>query len=789
MKKNLFLTFLLACCLFTQVVSADITYTLDESYGQVPLTFVLNEGQFDASIEFAAEGSNPGQDEFEHGVVYLMSPEASVPAGELYTPVNLAVVFLATNQVTEVSGHNRVSWNNNYFIGSDPDNWHTDVPNYQTVVVHNLYDGIDLQYSSAGRRICYDLIVQPGSDPSQLSMQPRWYEDTKGLYMLELNDDGDLVYFQWEIPWGGYEIITVSPPYCYQIIEDEEVKIDVRFRWVDEEMRIVAFEFGDYNPGYDLILKPEMISTPFMSRKFTNGVSCIDVDDEGSAYVAGHADFIGYGKSLRCCFVLKLNETGDGLGYATYYKGSSLYSPPIEAIKVDRDSNIYIVGDTSDNTFPTTPGTYINEFDVEKAMIYLMKLNPAGNSLIYSTFFGGKSPLFRTHNYVGGIDVSEDGNVYLTGWTYSSDFPTTPGVFKTDFTHDTRNGFVTKFNKEGSDLIFSTFVDLVGFNNIKLDNNNNICVTSTKNNDLFILKLKSDGSDTLFTKIIGGSGSEAISDFLLDSNGNIILVGSTNSEDFPVTEDAYDTDYNGGEEDLFVIKINSDGSNIIFSTFIGGDEYEYSPRICIDKWGDLYIMGYTLSSNFPSTPDAFDMDFIGSWDMVLFKLHNSGNTLLYSTFIGSPQSDICDGGFFIDEIGNVFIAGRTQASNFLINGGIFDTGNIYHHDTPFIIKLNNYQSTIVENNNSTTETMLIFNSYPNPFNSITTISFLLPYSTHVDLTIYNVHGQVIGKLVDDFLGSGMHNILFEGYNLPSGIYFYRLNACNSLKVGKIILLK
>jgi hypothetical protein len=312
----------------------------------------------------------------------------------------------------------------------------------------------------------------------------------------------------------------------------------------------------------------------------------------------------------------------------------------------------------------------------------------------FSTFIGGTSDEI-------GLDIAVDanGNSYITGFTFSNDFPTVNAH------DDTHNGdidfFVVKLNTVGN-LLFSTFIggtdaDFAGF--ISLDAYNNCYITGeTSSNDFptvnaydntfngssdaFVVKLNATGDDLLFSTFIGGTSDEIGLDIAVDASGNSYITGETYSNDFP-TVNAYDNTFNGSS-DVFVVKLNAAGDDLLFSTFIGGTSDEVGFSITFDANNNSYITGETYSNDFP-TMNAYDDTYNGTGDAFIVKLNATGDDLLFSTFIGGTSYE-AGWGIAVDDSGNSYITGDTSSND-------FPTMNAYDNtysgtgDT-FILKLN-----------------------------------------------------------------------------------------------------
>ncbi|MFC1649989.1 SBBP repeat-containing protein [Candidatus Latescibacterota bacterium] len=770
---NRFLASLLIFCSLSTTVSAETTYVLDESYGNVPVTFILNEGQFQADLWFSAEGNGDGV--YTNGnyplTIYNLTFDSKNPAEKVSKPaqdnyVSIRLNFFGTNSTPEITGENPVSWCSNFFIGNDPEQWVTDVPNYEAIRFHNLYEGIDLVYSSEGRRITYELMIHPGADPSQLAFQKEFREYTT----LSINEKGELVCFIGEI--DTYGTTVQAAPEAYQQIDGKIIPVTLRYRFIDEENRIVTFDYSEYDTNHTLIIKPPMVLFRQFGIKVTTEVNAIDVDQEGCTYVAGEG---GHGNTL---FALKLNEAGDKLEYVTYF-GVSGNAHNVSAIDVSNDSELVIVG-SARGDFPTTNGAF-DTINDEIGKSYVLKLNDKGNKLLFSTFIGGTDYFGNT---IGGIDVSNEGNVFIAGWTQQRDFPTTPGVLNPEYVlikHPeldsyNRNGFITKFNLEGSDLEFSTFFDTAELKAIKVDDSGEILVAGN-DAEIFVAKLNTNASDSLFTLRFGGNDSDELTGMDIDNKGNIYVVGYTESEDFFTT----DGSVYQGERDIFLSKITSTGE-ILYSVLLGGtdDDGAYG-GICVDKNGNAYITGATSSIDYPITPGAYHEEKYGGNDVILTIIDSLGKELLYSTYIGNSGADGANG-IKVDTKSDIYLFGHSE-------GITQEPTGLFNEGEQFLIKFKLYDSTVITKNSNQLNEFKIFQPYPNPFNPSVTLSYQLFRDSEVTLDIYNIHGQKISTVVNDFQEKGLHNIQWDGNNYPSGVYFYRMRAGNEMKNGKLMLIK
>ncbi|NHJ13854.1 MAG: hypothetical protein EAX95_09255 [Candidatus Thorarchaeota archaeon] len=362
--------------------------------------------------------------------------------------------------------------------------------------------------------------------------------------------------------------------------------------------------------------------------------------------------------------VLKLDTSGTIL--------SEIYVPNArypEDMVLDDDDNIYIAGGTSDGD----------------GNAFVIKVNPSG-SIIYNTFLAGSD---WDHAY--SIDVDSSGNVYVTGGTYSPDFPVTSGAYQESYI-DGFDCFITKLNSTGG-IVYSTFVGGDGWDRgygIAVDSAGYAYVTGIADDgfptvnayqpeheedwsftyDTFVLKLNPSGSSLVYSTYVGGGSHDFAYDIAIDSNGNAYVVGDTGSQDFPDVQ-AYDGSYNGGwaytlsedpqHGDCILYKLNPQGNDLVFSTYFGGAGKEWGNSIALNDDNEIYITGYTESDNFP-LKDEMDSSYSGGGDCFVSKFTTNG-ALLYSTYLGGGALD-SGNAIAVDSNNRAYITGVTASTNF-----------------------------------------------------------------------------------------------------------------------------
>jgi len=388
-----------------------------------------------------------------------------------------------------------------------------------------------------------------------------------------------------------------------------------------------------------------------------------------------------------------LNGSGDDLGYG---------------IALDASGNAYVTGSTTSPNFPTTAGAF--DTTVSSTDVFVTKFNPAGSAPVYSTYLGG-----GLYDEGRGIAVDADGNAYVTGYTTSSNFPTTVGAFHTTLVGQF-DAFVTKLNPTGSALVYSTYLGGNGGeygNGIAVDAAGNAYVTGETGStdivatagafqstpggqtDVFVAKLNPAGSALIYFTYLGGADGDAGSGIALDASGNAYVMGYTSSSNFPTTTGALQTTFAGGFYDAFVTKLDPAGSTLVYSTYLGGSGRDIGNAIAVDTDGNAYVTGSTESVDFPRTLGAFQTTIAGTGSTNAFvtKLDAAGAALVYSTYLSGGRGETGNG-IAVDTAGNAYVTGLTASINFPVTRGAFQP-NFGGVDDVFVTKLNAAGSALV----------------------------------------------------------------------------------------------
>jgi FG-GAP-like repeat/Beta-propeller repeat len=542
------------------------------------------------------------------------------------------------------------------------------IPAWSAIVYRSLYRGVDLYYRISESRLKSEFVVAANADPQVIRMR------YLGARSVRVAADGALVIDT------AIGTIRDSAPEIYQ--ENGSARTPVRGEYRLWEDGSVSFRLGSYDRRRPLVIDPTLSFSSYFGGGGQDAATAIATDGAGNMYVAGWS--ISTGALLPGAsqfqsgggvdaFVAKITAAGT-LVYCTYVGGSG--DDRAFGIAVDGSGSAYITGWTYSTNFPLAGSPLQNHLaGVRDA--FVAKLNATGNGLIYSTFLGGAG------NDAGrGIRLDAAGNAYVGGETDSANFPVYAAFQPT--IGGQQDGFVAKVNSVGSKLIYSTYFGGVSTDSITaiaLDSSGSVYVTggTTSYNfpvfhafqpaigggqDAFVAKLDPSGSALIYSTFLGGSGGtvgfpEYGSGVDVDGGGNVYVVGATSSVNFPVLG-AFQPIL-GGFTDVFAAKLNAAGSALIYSTYLGGSSVDIATAAAVVN-GQLYVAGYTVSSDFPVLNPVQPASG-GDYDSFVVCLNAGGSSLLFGTLLGGTGSDSANG-LAVDSSGNIFLAGQTQSFNF-----------------------------------------------------------------------------------------------------------------------------
>ena len=535
--------------------------------------------------------------------------------------------FIDANPQPVIEGINKEKCYRNYLWGNDSSHWASEVAVYNSIKYKSLYNGIDVEIYNIGENMEYDYIVSPGANINDIKIQ------YQGINRIKITNGN----IQLKTSLGE---VSESKPIAYQWIDGKKYMVACNYLLTKEN--IVSFEFPNgYKKEFELVIDPTLICSGFSGSTADNWAYTATYDADGNIFSGGIVTAIGYPTTIGAyqtnfggggnggnnypfdICITKYNPTGSSMIFSTYLGGSNNEHP--SSIFTDATDNLFILGKTYSTNFPVTAGAYDNSFNGNCDLV-VCKLNPSGTALMASTFVGGSGEdgvninanftlnASLKYNYAddsrGDIMLDAAGNCYVSSCTKSIDFPATAGAAQSSFQGGTQDGCVFKMSNDLSTMQWATY--------------------------------------------LGGSDDDAAYYLDVDPNQNVYVTGGTSSSNFPTTPGAFHTAY-GGQIDGFITRIQSNGSTIMQSTFIGTAEYDQSYFVQLDKDFDVYICGQTKGL-YGTSPGVYSNPNSGQF---IHKFSPDLSTSIYATVFGSgtPLPNISPTAFLVDDCENVYVSG------------------------------------------------------------------------------------------------------------------------------------
>jgi hypothetical protein len=682
-------------------------------FGQLALTFEVNQGQSTPEVKFLSRGNGYSAFLTLKGAVLSLRPNesttltdrSSLPPRKLTHSVNATLQFslIGAAATPTVVGEDLQQGRVNYFIGADKTKWRTNVATYGKVRYKNVYPGIDLVYYGNHRQLEYDFEIQPAADPRQIQFA------IQGASRIEVNAEGDLVL---TTPAGS--VLHFQNPRVFQVSNGQ--RVGVAGGYVVTDAGHIRFQLGDYDPTKPLVIDPVLVYSTYLGGSGNDQPAGIAVDSSGCTYVVGYTNSTDFplategslSASANHAFVAKLDATGSNLIYADYIGGNS--EDYGAGLVLDATNEVYLTGSTTSSDFPLVnpyqsqqPGPYTG---------FVSKISSDGSSLLYSTYFGGS-----TFDQPTAIGLDGSGQVHVAGYTMSQNFPLANAI-QTSAPPNQGGvygvyGFVSEFSANGSGLIYSTY--LAGNSNVVQSCGSNPCWPSPYNAPVaiavdaggdtyvtgstntynfpitqgsylatntapqnasigFVSKFSTAGNLDYSTYFYGSSGNPvSIAAIAVDGTGAAYITGSAQSDGtFPVTSTSIcNPAVSGfGCSYGFVTKFDPSGTTLLYSTFLGPNNYANPQAIVLDANNDAYVLTGTTSSLYQTT-DPIEA-YAGSTDLLVVELDPLASTQLFSTYLGGSQIN-AGSGMALDGNGNLYLLGFTNSTDFPVTAGAFQS--------------------------------------------------------------------------------------------------------------------
>lgn len=689
-----------------RILSAEEQKTISENFAQVPLHFEINQGQTEKDVRFISRNGNHALLLKQTEAQLILPNKKKSSDNKLQTAKSDVLKMRLAGNANEnpsIEGLEKLEGHTNYYIGNNTEEWQEDISTFKRVKYTGVYEGIDLIYYGNQRQLEYDFVVAPKVNPNIIKLN---FENADNI---KVDKNGDLILKV------GKHTVRQHAPITYQEIDGIKQEIKSRYALSRTKSKIqnpkskinyeVSFNIGEYDKNKPLTIDPVISFSSLLGGSFGDDFFTIEAgfsikaDANGNVYVAGitpSTDFptqnphqANNGGTFDA-FITKFNPTGTALLYSTYFGGSD--EDRIYSIALGANNEMFVSGYTFSTNFPTmTPFQASNRGSNDG---FIARFTNSG-ALNYSTYIGGTGQ--DSCNFI----ANEGANIVaFAGSTGSFDFPTANAIQpnnagNTDF-------FAGKLNLSTNTLIFSTYfgglgTDAMNFSAGGLDSSGNLYFAGVSNSfdfptslnafqvenngsdDAVVVKLNPSGSSVSYSTYVGGNLVDSADALAVDPSGNAYITGFARSANFP-TKNAFQPQLR--DPDAFVTKLNSSGTALIFSTFLGGLNLERGSGIAADAAGNCYVTGRSNSGDFPAKrslrpPRGLDDVFVARF--------NRDGALLFSTLIGGSGNDY---GFGIasDNKNNAYITGRGTRNFFTTEGAFQKT--ISGGADAFAVKIN-----------------------------------------------------------------------------------------------------
>jgi muconolactone delta-isomerase len=517
-------------------------------------------------------------------------------------------------KVQAIKGEEELQTKVSYFIGNDPSKHKSGLSTYRYVSLGEVWSGIEVKLKATQKTVEKLFYVQPGVDPSKIQVQ---VDGAKGL---KLSKDGEIII------QTGLGDLKLSKPIAWQEKDGKKLPVEVSYKLIGKNR--YSFEVAKADPSLPLVIDPILQAT-YLGGDHSEEATALAIHPKtGEVYVAGKtmstnfpratggAQGINTGNSE--VFVARLNSSLTQILQSTYLGGMGIDFAEALAIH-PITGDVYVAGMTTSTNFPNTTGGAQADYGGGRWDAFVSRLSADLKQILQSTYLGGGK-----WDEVKALAIHpKTGEVYVAGFTDSIDFPKTTGGAQASRSGD---------------------------------------------GDAFVARLNSSLTQILQSTYLGGSKKEETATALAihPKTGEVYVAGYTDSTDFPRTSGGAQKDYGGGKYDTFVARLNSSLTQILQSTYLGGNDWDVAETLAIHpKTGDVYVAGYTWSTNFPRTSGGAQKDYGGGEkDAFVARLNSSLTQILQSTYLGGSKEDDAQALAIHPTTGDVYVAGWTTSTDF-----------------------------------------------------------------------------------------------------------------------------
>ena len=687
--------------------SASAPPQVHSSFGRTPLSFEENHGQTDARVKYLARG---------RGYTLFLAPEEAVLAlryrseessqkhsgqpgmpsnndAAKWSQANLRLSLEGANTSSRVTGVDQQRGISNYFIGSDPSQWHTQIPNYAKVLYQDVYPGIDVAYYGNEGQLETDYILAPEAEAREIKL------GVQGAASLRVNEGGELL-----LQIDGGEV-RLKKPFAYQLVNGTRREVSVAYELLAKNE--AGFALGAYDHSQKLIIDPALFFSTYLGGTGQDIAHAVAADGVGDTFVTGQTTSTNFPTSTgvvqgslgtsgtQNAFVTEYAPDGQSFIFSTYLGGNGTDSG--NAIAINSVGQVYVAGQTTSSAFPlqhplTGQGSLLGGMAA-----FVSQISANGATLLFSTYLTG-----NIFDEAAGVALDSAENIYVAGGTSSSNFPVVnafqaaPG--------GAEDGFIAKLaapnptSNPGSTLLYSSYIGGLGFDqatSIAVDSTGNAFIAGLTNSANFptvapfqaslggggaalqnawVAEVKQTNNvpTLFFSTYLGGSQFDQANGIAVDTSGDVYVTGFSQSPDFPL-HNALQTF--GGGQDAFVTEFAPGGGTLVFSTYFGGGGsgfgFTFGNAIALDSQKNIYFTGSTSSVDYPTLAPLVATlgDFFGN--AVITELSSGGSFIQFSSYLGGSDHVPSSGfptdtgnGIAVDGSGNIYVAGATGTLDF-----------------------------------------------------------------------------------------------------------------------------
>lgn len=674
---------LLASAMLTAALAAPGDGSLPGFAGD-SLLFVENVGQWSGPTAWVGRLGDTTVFVHDDGFT-LRAAERVSDAGGGFRGAVLRHVFEGATPSPAIGAEDATDARFHVLKGNRPDRWVTGLTGFRTVRVPDLYPGVDLVLRGDLREFAYDLEAHPGADLGQIALR------IEGADRLRLAEDGGLLV---ETTMGT---LRHAPPATVQLLADgSRETVDSRFVLLGDDR--VGFAAPDADPSATLLVDPTITWSTYLGGANDDHDCGVMITENCNCYVTGDTLSLDFPATPGAfdvtangdidAFVANIVGDGSALWWCTYLGGTK--DDYGHGVITDAAGAVYVAGGTGSSDFPVSGGAFDTTFNGGHDL-YIAKLFADGSSLHFSSYIGGAGE----EGTLGGqaIALTPNGEPAVAGYSQSVDYPVTKNA--PDTTHNDggldSDGIVAILTADGAGLSFSSFFGGAGMDlasSIDIEEGSNIvavggwtrsptfpvtvgafATTPNGADNGFVVKL--DASRNVAFSSFLGSTSEVVRDVACDPTGAVLATGYTPSSGLPTTPGAMQPAL-AGLHDGLVARFASDGATVSFISYLGGTNEEAANAIDTDgATGDAYVCGLTMSSDFPTSAQAYDSSYNGGGDAFAARISADGTTLVYGSYLGGSGNDVAYANEAHDE-GALYLSGGTRSTDFPVTNGTVD---------------------------------------------------------------------------------------------------------------------